>query len=112
MKESVSIRLAAAILLLAALGFIAVGSGRTYEVLPDEAVMKPPPPIFNPSQFGQPPFGSPEWKPPPDPPKMPGPMLDYQLVENATFTGVVRKEGRLYYTYDPTKPRGKRSCPT
>ena len=43
---------------------------------------------------------------------MPGPMLDYQLVENATFTGVVRKEGRLYYTYDPTKPRGKRSCPT
>ena len=34
------------------------------------------------------------------------------LVIDATFTGVVRKDGRLYSTYDRTKPRGKKACPT
>ena len=34
------------------------------------------------------------------------------LVEDATFTGVVRRTEKLYSTYDRTQPRGKRLCPT
>ncbi len=37
---------------------------------------------------------------------------DWQLTIDATFTGVVRKDGKLYSTYDRSAPRGKRSCPT
>ncbi len=34
------------------------------------------------------------------------------LVEDATFTGIIRKGGKLYTTYDRSKPRGKLACPT
>ncbi len=35
------------------------------------------------------------------------------LVEDSTFAGVIRKDGRLYSTYDRSAPKeGKRACPT
>ncbi len=40
-------------------------------------------------------------------------MDDYVLVINTTFSGVVVKDSRLHFTYDPNKPLvGKRPCPT
>lgn len=40
-------------------------------------------------------------------------VTDIDLAEDATFTGVIRKEGKLYSTYDRmAPPRGKRACPT
>jgi hypothetical protein len=36
----------------------------------------------------------------------------FQLNIDATFSGVVRKDGKLYTTWDRSQPRGKRSCPT
>ena len=35
-------------------------------------------------------------------------ISDRQLVIDATFTGVVRRQARLYSTYDRSQPRGKR----
>ena len=37
---------------------------------------------------------------------------DRELVEDATFRGVIRDDGTLYTTYDRLAPRGKSSCPT
>jgi hypothetical protein len=39
-------------------------------------------------------------------------ISDRQLVEDATFSGVLRKGDRLYSTYDRAVPKGKRACPT
>jgi hypothetical protein len=39
-------------------------------------------------------------------------ISERELIEDATFTGVVRKAEKLYSTYDRTQPRGKRLCPT
>ena len=39
-------------------------------------------------------------------------ISDIQLVIDATFTGVVRRDGTLYSTYDRSQPRGKKACPT
>jgi len=39
-------------------------------------------------------------------------ISDRQLVVDATFSGVVRHEGRLISTYDRTVARGKQPCPT
>lgn len=39
-------------------------------------------------------------------------ISEKQLVEDATFSGVVRRSARLYTTYDRSEPRGKRPCPT
>lgn len=39
-------------------------------------------------------------------------ITELQLVEDATFAGVRRLHGRLVSTYDRSKPRGKRLCPT
>jgi hypothetical protein len=39
-------------------------------------------------------------------------ISDSDLVANATFTGVVRRDGRLYWTYDPSQKQGKQACPT
>ncbi|MEW6072874.1 MAG: hypothetical protein AB1726_09835 [Planctomycetota bacterium] len=35
-----------------------------------------------------------------------------ELLIDATFTGVVRRDGFLYSTYDRSQPLGKRACPT
>jgi hypothetical protein len=39
-------------------------------------------------------------------------ISEYQLVEDATFSGTIRKWGRLFSTYDRTVPKGKMACPT
>jgi len=39
-------------------------------------------------------------------------ISEVQLVVDATFTGVVRRDGGLYSTYDRSQPQGKRACPT
>lgn len=39
-------------------------------------------------------------------------ITERDLLLDATFTGVVRKEGGLYSTYDRTATRGKRTCPS
>lgn len=39
-------------------------------------------------------------------------ISEAQLVIDATFTGVLRKDGRLMTQYDRTKPGGRRACPT
>ncbi len=39
-------------------------------------------------------------------------ISEYQLVEDATFSGTIRKWGELYSTYDRTAPKGKMACPT
>lgn len=39
-------------------------------------------------------------------------LKGHELVVDATFTGVTRRDGRLYSTYDRSLPRGKRACPT
>jgi hypothetical protein len=39
-------------------------------------------------------------------------ISDRQLLIDATFTGVVRRDGWLYSTYDRTAPPMKRACPT
>ena len=37
---------------------------------------------------------------------------DRQLVVDAPFSGVLRREGRLFSTYDRSEVRGKQACPT
>ncbi|MCK5558719.1 MAG: hypothetical protein KAJ01_10085, partial [Candidatus Hydrogenedentes bacterium] len=39
-------------------------------------------------------------------------ISERELVEDATFTGVVRKGNELQSTYDRSEPKGKRLCPT
>ena len=39
-------------------------------------------------------------------------ISERQLVEDATFSGVIRQEGKLFSTYDRMQPRGKKACPT
>ena len=40
------------------------------------------------------------------------PVSDRQMTIDATFSGVERRNGRLYSTYDRTVKRAKRACPT
>jgi hypothetical protein len=39
-------------------------------------------------------------------------VSEKDLLLDATSTGVVRKDGELYSTYDRSAPHGKRKCPT
>lgn len=39
-------------------------------------------------------------------------VRDVEMAIDATFSGIVRKDGRLYTTYDRMAPRGKQACPT
>lgn len=39
-------------------------------------------------------------------------VSDAAMCVDATFTGVVGKEGKLYSTYNRMAPTGKRACPT
>jgi hypothetical protein len=39
-------------------------------------------------------------------------ISEYQLVEDATFSGTIRKWGELFSTYDRAAPKGKMACPT
>ena len=39
-------------------------------------------------------------------------ISELQLTVDATFSGTVRKEGKLFSAYDRSAPRGKKACPT
>lgn len=39
-------------------------------------------------------------------------IAERQLVVDATFSGVLRRDGRLFSTYDRSQARGKQACPT
>ena len=72
--------------LIAAVILVAAGAGRrhrVYEAVPDEFGLR----IFH-------------------------RVNEAGLIEDSTFGGVVRRDGRLLTTYDRAAPRGKRSCPT
>ncbi len=102
---------------MGALVLLAIGSQRAYTVYPDPNLKVPLPPVSEPN-FTEPNFAEPSFAPPKPfiPPPLPPPseyhFSDRQLVENTTFTGVVRKEDKLYLTYDASQKRGKRACPT
>ena len=40
------------------------------------------------------------------------PLAEYLLVQDATFSGTLRKDGRLVTAYDRSLPVGKQTCPT
>ena len=79
-------RIAAAVILTVALLFIAAGLAHSHKVYDAEA-----------EDFGLIGFTR---------------VKDYGLVVDATFSGTVNRDGKLYSTYDRSEPRGKRSCPT
>jgi hypothetical protein len=111
-KEPGIIRTLSFAFLLGALAMLVIGGQLRHVVLADDTIKPPPPPVSEPN------FGAPQSAPPfvPPPPSQPaaalGPISELALIENATFTGVTRKDGKLFFTYDPTKKRGKQSCPT
>ena len=39
-------------------------------------------------------------------------ITELELIEDATFGGVRNRFGRLFSTYDRSKPRPRRECPT
>ena len=39
-------------------------------------------------------------------------ISEVQLTVDATFSGTVRKDDKLFSTYDRSAPRGKKACPT
>lgn len=39
-------------------------------------------------------------------------ISEYQLVEDATFSGTIRKGADLFSTYNRAEPKGKMACPT
>jgi hypothetical protein len=74
-----------------ALVFMAVGSVTRHDVL-----------LWNADELSQefglpPPFES---------------LTDADTVIDTTFTGIVRKGEKLQFTYDRSKPKGRRLCPT
>jgi len=98
-----------------ALVLLVTGSRQVHEIEPGpDVVSAAEKPAASP--FEIPSFAPRPEIPPPPPPSAAAPstanLSDLGLIENTTFTGVIRKEGHLYFTYDPTKKRGKRSCPT
>ena len=109
MKEPRKIQVLATVCLSLGVAFMAMGSRLAYEIKPDPNAKVELPPVSMPN-FA--PF---------DPAKIPMPkplsqdyasIDDWTLLANTTFTGVTRKDDVLFYTYDPAKTRGKRSCPT
>jgi hypothetical protein len=92
-----------------ALALLHFGGQRRYQVYYDRS--SEPPPVFVPSTIGQAPDGT-EFTAP----SLPRPLFalinDGALVVNTTFTGVVRRNGNLYWTYDPSEKQGKQACPT
>ena len=112
MKSPRSQKLLSAGGLAAALALLAIGSQRAYTVYPDPNLKIPLPPVSEPN-FAEPSFAPPRpFIPLPPPPPSEYHLSDRQLVENTTFTGVVRKEDKLFLTYDASQKRGKRGCPT
>jgi hypothetical protein len=98
---------------------LTLGAKRDYPVHPDENQKNEVVPVSLVHEGGPPPeagLGPPLMVVPDPPATAPGPLIrslsDLKMVENTTFTGVIRKEKELFFTYDPTKKGGKRACPT
>ncbi len=86
MKRPVVQKVLAACVLIAALALILISSARVYKVYDADA-----------DDWGMRTFHK---------------IGERDLVEDATFTGVIRKGAELLSTYDRTKPKVKRLCPT
>ncbi len=99
-------RLVSAFGLLGALALLAIGSWITHPVSLDPAMESPPvvPELTADGQIKTPEGG--------ERPAVPPTISDRELVVNATFTGVTRIGDTLFFTYDPSQPRGKQACPT
>ena len=109
MNEPRYIKVVATICLSLGISLLVLGTRRSHAVNPDPNAKIEWIPVSDP-RFA--PF---------DPAKLHAPkplaeeyasINDWTLLENTTFTGITCQDGRLYYTYDPKKARGKRSCPT
>lgn len=138
MKNSPRQKLLASALAVLAVVFVVAGALSRYEISADR-IEKPPsvpsedagfvdPPLEDPS-LADPPLEDPSLTDPPledpslaepsipeepsEPPKpIPTEITDLNLVVNATFTGIKKQDGMLYWTYNPTEKQGKRACPT
>ena len=91
------------------IALVTFGARKTYTVYPDPTIPVELPPVSIPD------FSKPSFAPPKAAPELPPSeytIKEWGFIENTTFTGITHKEGKLYFTYDPTKKRGKRSCPT
>ena len=82
MKKQKIQKIAAVVFLLLMIGFVFIGLARTHKVYEEETAM-----LFH-------------------------PISERQLVVDATYSGVIRKAGKLYTTYDRSQGVGKRACPT
>jgi hypothetical protein len=102
-------KLAGTVVLATSIALVALGARKTYTVYPDPTLPVELPPVSIPD-FSQPSFAPP--KAMPELPPSEYSVKDLQFIENTTFTGIALKDGKLFFTYDPTKKRGKRSCPT
>jgi hypothetical protein len=94
-----------------AVGLLVAGARQTYQVFPDPDLPVELPPVSIPD-FTQPSFAPPKAVEPPPPKPTEYLINDLRMVENTTFTGVAKKDGKLWFTYDASAKRGKRSCPT
>ncbi len=95
-----------AIGLIVALALLVVGRFVSHPVSLDPTIESPPViPEFTEDGQVKTPEGS-------ERPAVPPAISDRELVVNATFTGVTRIGDTLFFTYDPSRPRGKQACPT
>ncbi len=111
MNEPRYLKILASGLAAVALALLVAGACRSYTLHPDPDLQVDLPPVSEPV-FIDPSKPVPPKAPPPPPMPAEVAMSDIQILENTTFTGVVRKENQLYYNYNPLVKRGKRGCPT
>ena len=92
-----------------ALALLYFGCRCRYDVYYDQNSQ--PPPILAPLAVGDAPDGT-ELAPPSLPAPSSEQISDSDLMVNATFTGVVRRDGNLFWTYNPAEKQAKQACPT
>ncbi|MCX8037026.1 MAG: hypothetical protein N3D11_08265 [Candidatus Sumerlaeia bacterium] len=92
--------------LVVALALLAIGRFVSHPVALDPAIESPPviPEFTEDGQIKTPEGGGRA--------AVPSAISDRELVINATFTGITRIGETLFFTYDPSQPRGKQACPT
>jgi hypothetical protein len=101
MKSGVAQKVLSTAVALVAIALLILGSRRYYTVRYDKA-----------PDLSKVVTGGPQAGPAPMVQSATQEISDRDLVENATFTGVTRLGEDLYFTYDPSQPRGKQACPT
>ena len=105
MRNSIYQKILAWAALVLALTLVYAGRRHIHQVFFDRTAQ--PDTVFVPPSLTWP--GGP---PPPNIKPLFQEISDSDLVVNATFTGVVRKGDKLYWTYDPSNKQGKQACPT